>query len=84
MTILQIEADEELVSAIQRAAEENSIPVEQLIRKVLSDYLHHQATGEQRYSFIGIGQSGRGDLSERVDELLAEGASRHSGWTLPE
>ena len=36
-----------------------------------------------RLALIGIGKSGRSDLSERVDEILAEGANKHEGWSLP-
>ena len=36
-----------------------------------------------RLSLIGIGSSGRSDISERVDELLAEGANKREGWSLP-
>lgn len=83
MTTFQIEADEKLVSAIRRVAEERSVPVEELIRQVLHDYLQDQPPSAPRYSFIGIGQSGKGDLSERVDELLEKSANRRAGWTLP-
>lgn len=31
----------------------------------------------------GIGRSGRSDTSRRVDEILAEGANKHEGWSLP-
>ncbi len=34
-------------------------------------------------SMVGIAKSGRGDLSEKVDEILAEGANREEGWSLP-
>ena len=36
-----------------------------------------------RLALIGIGKSGRGDLSERVDETIAEGANKREGWSLP-
>ncbi|MCY7376989.1 MAG: hypothetical protein LH472_13605 [Pyrinomonadaceae bacterium] len=36
-----------------------------------------------RLALIGIGKSGRSDLSERVDEMLAEGANKREGWSLP-
>lgn len=34
-----------------------------------------------RLALIGIGKSGRSDLSERVDETLAEGANKREGWS---
>ena len=33
--------------------------------------------------FVGIAQSKTGDISERVDEILAEGINREEGWSLP-
>ena len=37
----------------------------------------------KRYSFIGIGESANGDLSQKVDEYLAEAANKQEGWSLP-
>ena len=34
-------------------------------------------------AIIGIARSGRNDLSEKVDELLDEGANREEGWSFP-
>lgn len=36
----------------------------------------------KRYSFIGIGASKNGDISERAEEILAEEIKPRSGWTL--
>lgn len=36
-----------------------------------------------RLALIGMGSSGRSDISQRVDELLAEGANKREGWSLP-
>ncbi len=36
-----------------------------------------------RLALIGIGSSGRSDFSERVDEVLAKGANKREGWSLP-
>ena len=38
---------------------------------------------EKLMSMVGIAGSGRGDLSEKVDELLAEGINKREGWSLP-
>lgn len=53
-------------------------------RKVLAliEKLKGQATrNQQKYSFIGIGRSGKRDLSRRAEELLQE-ANRREGWSL--
>ncbi len=31
----------------------------------------------------GIGESKTGDVSQRVDEILAEGINKREGWSLP-
>ncbi len=36
-----------------------------------------------RLALIGMGKSGRSDLSQKVDEILAEGANKREGWSLP-
>lgn len=36
----------------------------------------------RRYSFIGIGASKNGDISERAEEILAEEIRPRSGWTM--
>lgn len=36
----------------------------------------------KRYSFIGIGESKSGDISERAEEILAEEIKRRSGWSM--
>nr|HQU86341.1 hypothetical protein [Pyrinomonadaceae bacterium] len=33
--------------------------------------------------FVGIASSKTGDISERVDEILAEGINKQEGWSLP-
>ncbi len=33
--------------------------------------------------FVGIASSKTGDISERVDEILAEGINKREGWSLP-
>ncbi len=39
----------------------------------------------ERFSIIGIGRSkGKGDVSRRAEEILAEEIDKHSGWTLKE
>lgn len=33
--------------------------------------------------FVGIARSKSGDVSEKVDEILAEGINKEEGWSLP-
>ena len=37
----------------------------------------------ERLSIIGMFSSGKGDMSSRVDEILAEGITKREGWSLP-
>lgn len=36
-----------------------------------------------RMKLVGIGRSKSGNVSERVDEILAEGINKREGWSLP-
>lgn len=38
---------------------------------------------ERLMSLVGIGRSKSGNVSERVDEILAEGINKREGWSLP-
>ncbi len=38
----------------------------------------------KRFSIIGIGNSGKGDIASRAEEILMEGITKRSGWTLKE
>ena len=46
-----------------------------------------EARQKERYeklmTMVGIASSGRSDLSEKVDEILAEGINKREGWSLP-
>lgn len=38
----------------------------------------------KRLSIIGIGKSGKGDISVRAEEILMEEIDKRSGWTIKE
>ncbi|MGI9056091.1 MAG: hypothetical protein ACR2F2_09850 [Pyrinomonadaceae bacterium] len=42
-----------------------------------------KARHEGRMKLVGIGRSKSGNVSERVDEILAEGINKREGWSLP-
>jgi len=56
--------------------------MDELIAKAIKAYLQ-PIPKTKRYSFIGIGHSGKGHLSTHVEETLAEAANRREGWSLP-
>jgi hypothetical protein len=42
-----------------------------------------EARRKKLMRFVGIASSKSGDISERVDEILAEGINKQEGWSLP-
>lgn len=83
MSELTIQADEQLIAALRALATRTSTTIEELIRQALSDYLQRrQQSSVPAYSFIGIGRSGRSDLSRRAEELLEQDINRREGWSL--
>ena len=43
-----------------------------------------EAKKTKRLSIIGIGRSDKGDIASRAEEILMEGITKRSGWTLKE
>ncbi len=48
-----------------------------------SEEAKQKARLERLLKLAGMGNSGRSDISERVNEILAEGANKREGWSLP-
>jgi len=67
-------ADEELLSGLKHIADEQGISVAEAIRQALDRFVTQRQKPRKRLSFVGIGRSGRKDVSERCEELL---------WTKP-
>ncbi len=82
MTDITITTDDQVVETLKLIAEKRSTTLEVVAREALSTYVSQHPVGKQRYSFIGIGNSGKGNLSQKVDETLTEGAHRREGWSL--
>lgn len=75
--------DEETTALLESIARENRLSVEDLAQLAIKQYAQQRATLRKRkYSFIGIGHSNKTDLSERVEDILADGANREEGWSL--
>lgn len=64
-----IEIPDELDDRLHRAAEQRGISVPELVVEVLKQHLSEHP---RLFHIEGIGFSGQGDLSERVEEILAE------------
>jgi hypothetical protein len=63
-------ADENLLREIKDLAKQEKRSTADVIREALFQYLNTKKTPTARLSFIGIGDSGRRDLSEKHEELL--------------
>jgi len=77
MTELHVHIPDDVAERLAAAAAERGSTTEDIAADVLTQ--HAPTTTEvppnttgHRFAFIGIGSSGRSDLSERVEELLAE------------
>jgi predicted transcriptional regulator len=60
-------ANEELLNALKHIADEEGISIAETIRQALDRFV---AQRQKQLSLIGIGRSGRQDVSERFEELL--------------
>lgn len=63
-------ADEDLFQEFKRLARAEGRSAAELMREALEDYMKARRGGGQALSFIGLGRSGRSDISERAEELL--------------
>jgi hypothetical protein len=84
MTTIEIQAEEELVTALQQIAKSKLTTVEALAKEALLNYWKLPSSQSESYSFIGIGHSGKGNISTQVDATLKRAANRQEGWSLSE
>jgi metal-responsive CopG/Arc/MetJ family transcriptional regulator len=63
-------ADEELLSSLKHIADEEGISIAETIRQALDRFVAQRQKSKKQLSFVGIGRSGRKDVSERCEELL--------------
>lgn len=69
-------ADDEIFLDLKRIAQEEGKTVSEIIRQALQKYIHEKYTTKKAISLIGIGRSGRRDISERCEQLLWKGQSK--------
>jgi hypothetical protein len=79
MVTIEIREDN-LVKALKEVARQQNKTVDEVATDALTRYLQGEQPIAHPYSFIGIGHSGKGNISTAVDETLAEAANRHEGW----
>ena len=63
-------ADEELLNTLKHIADEEGISIAETIRQALDRFVAQRQRSRKQLSFVGIGRSGRKDISERCEELL--------------
>ncbi len=69
MVTLAIQAEETLVTALEEIAQRKQTSVEDVAREALQHYLQTQSVQPKPYSFIGIGHSGKGNISTQVETI---------------
>jgi hypothetical protein len=82
MITIVIQAEEDLATALQQVADQNATTVDAVAKEALRNYLRAHHTRSRTYSFIGIGHSGKGNLSTQAEEILQSAIDRREGWSL--
>lgn len=67
-----ISLPDDLAAALEREATRRRVPVSQVAREAIEVRLGWADEGPRDLPFIGMGDSGRTDTSQRIDEILAE------------
>ncbi len=84
MISLVIQLEDELVKTLRQVAERKATTVEVVANEALKNYLRTQSIQRRSYSFIGIGRSGKNNLSKQAEAILEKAANRREGWSLRE
>ena len=75
-----IEADEGLLLELNQLAYRLGQPTSSLVREAIAEYVARHREETRTLSFAAIGASGRHDISERAEEILAEDIDK-DGWS---
>jgi hypothetical protein len=84
MVTIAIQTEEATFQAIKEIAQKRQRTIEAVTQEALRQYLQSQPLSAPAYSFIGLGHSGKGNSSTRVEEILAASTHRREGWSLTE
>lgn len=79
---INIPIDERTLDQLQDLAQQQDRPLTEVIREAIATYLTKQPHNGKRFSFVGIGHSGRQDIAARAEEILEDEIREHSGWSL--
>jgi metal-responsive CopG/Arc/MetJ family transcriptional regulator len=72
---IQIYLDPEVHQDLKERARAEGISLSELIRRVAKDYLRKEAAPKDYLAIVGLGQSGKADISETHDDYLAQAVS---------
>jgi len=72
-------ADEELLNSLKHIADDEGISLAEAIRHALDRFVTQRQESRKKLSFVGIGRSGRRDVSERCEELLWTKSANETG-----
>lgn len=84
MVTISIQTEEEVLKALKEVAKQKQSTVEEVTEEALHQYLQRHIASPPPYSFIGIGHSGKGNISTQVEARLTQAANRQEGWSLTE
>jgi hypothetical protein len=71
MSVIRVEIPEEVAERLATEAAERGTSTEHIAAEVLIRHIPEQSTSYRVPRFVGMGHSGRHDLSERVEEILS-------------
>ena len=76
MVRTQLQLDERTYEALRNVAHKKRQSMSYVVREILHEYLEGQPKSKENsvkaFTFVGIGASGRHDISVRHDEALVE------------
>ncbi len=84
MVTISIQTEEKVLNALNEVAKQKQSTLEEVTQEALQEYLQQYSQPVPSYSFIGIGHSGKGNISSQVETTLSRAARRREGWSLSE
>ncbi len=73
-------ADESLILEVKQYGEETGKSTTEIVQDALREYLKARRHQRKPLSFVGIGRSGREDISARAEEILEASVDKEKGW----
>ena len=72
---IQVYLDPEMHRRLKERAKEEGISLAELIRRMARDYLRKKASPRDYLAIVGLGESGKTNISEKHDAYLAQALS---------